>query len=274
MVGKKKVVFFTVALDEPHALEAQKMVKSLRRFHPTEDLVVFDKGSFDRMGGVIGDNDPIRNDLLRLTPFFARTLIKDYETVIRLDADQVILGDLNYLIDSEYDVGTVLNINRVDPSQYQTVQFQGIAPNEYYNCGLVAMRSETFINHWYNLCKSKYFPRLRYGEQDVLNILTHYCGYRTRCFDHYDDKGKYYAWHGLVAKGEGMRMKMQFSKGKWNVVLPPDKNNYPDRQLLIKAYHWAGGGFEKRWNYRVHFSDEVIHYIDWLLSDSKDEYHQ
>lgn len=261
---RKKLAFFTVALNEENAKYAQMMIKTLKRFHPNEDVILFDKGEFEKLGGSMEKKLGQPNDLLRLTPLFARELMKEYETVIRLDADQLILGDLNHIINSTCDVGTVLNINRVDPSQYGYVEFQGIAPNEYYNCGLVLLRGEQgrrFVEHWWRLCKSIYMNRMRYGEQDILNILAHYGDYDVQCFDHYDEKKKSYTWNGLVAKGEGLRMKVVKDK----VVLDPDKGNYPDRRITIKAFHWAGGADSKKMNYRVHFSDEVIKYIEGLL---------
>jgi len=254
----KKLAFFTVALNEENAKYAKMMISSFQKFHPNETMLVFDNAAFKQLNGT-------DKDKLALTPFFARHLMSEYETVIRLDADQLILGDLNYLINSTCDIGTVLNINRVDPKQYGYVQFQGIAPNEYYNCGLVVMRSKKMVDHWHKLCKSKYFKRMRYGEQDILNIICHFGEYSVQCYDHYDENKKYYAWHGLVAKGEGMRMKVVGKGDNRRVVLSPDKDNYPDKQTTIKAYHWAGGGDAKKMNFRVHFSTPVIEYIEELI---------
>jgi hypothetical protein len=266
---RKKLAFFTVALNEDNAKYAQMMIKTFKRFHPDEEMILCDKGAFDKLGAKMEGPD---NDMMRLTPLFAKELLKEYETVVRLDADQLILGNLNHIINSTCDVGTVLNINRVDPAQYGFVQFQGIAPNEYYNCGLVLMRGEQgrrFCDNWWRLCKSKYYDRLQYREQDLLNILAHFGDYNVQCFDHSDEPKKYFAWHGLVAKGEGMRMKVVGTWPKSKVILEPDKGNYPDHTTTIKAFHWAGGGGEKKMNYRVMFCDQVIDYIEFLLSDKE-----
>jgi hypothetical protein len=102
--------------------------------------------------------------------------------------------------------------------------------------------------------------------------MAHYGDYRVKCFDRYDEKNNYYAWHGLVAKGEGMRMKLEKRDGKYHVVLPKGPDNYPDRELLIKAYHWAGGQYERKMNYHIYFPDEICDYIEWLVSDTDKPY--
>lgn len=253
---KKKVIAFTIA-DKNNMKYADMMIKSLRKFHSEEELPLI----------VIGEEqlaqykaDP--NFFYRATPIIASKLIPEYDMVLKLDCDQLVLGSLDQLLAfDDYDVGTVLNINRVDPKRYGLVQVQGVAANEYFNCGLVAMRSEIFVSHWLNLCQSKYFERFQYREQDILNILAHFGNYNTRCFDNYDNVNQYYAWHGLVAKGEGLNMVVRGDK----IIVPRGKDNYPDRDVEVKLYHWAGGGNEAKMNYRIDFGEDVINRINELL---------
>jgi hypothetical protein len=63
---------------------------------------------------------------------------------------------------------------------------------------------------------------------------------------------------------------MKYQNGK--VILPKGKDNYPDRDLVIKAYHFAGGAYETKMNFHVHFKDDMMHYINWLISDTKEPY--
>lgn len=250
----KPVIFYTVALDEQNQEYADKMIRSFK-YYNDYPLKTFTIEDFTDLLG----HKPEYNDFYRLTPMFARSLIDEYELVVRLDADQVILGKLDYIVDhrKDYDLGTVLNINRIDPLRYEMPKGYGIEANEYYNMGLLAFTNKKLLEHLWKLCHSKYYYRLRFREQDIMNILAHYGDYKVRCFDHYDYKNKYYAWHGLVAKGEGSKMILDGD----TVILPKGKDNYPDHDLVIKAYHWAGGDGEVKWNLHNHFNEELAKHI-------------
>ncbi len=253
-----KTIFFTIA-DSKNLYLYEMMKNSLKKFHPDIPLRLY------------GDKEissyKDRAFFYRATPIIARELFEEgYELVIKLDADQIIMGDLNYILNvDDYEVGTVLNINRVDPARYGFVSTYNIPPNKYMNCGFVAMRSKRFVDHWYRLCHSPLFDTLQYKEQDLLNILYHYGDYRVKCFDDYDRVNQYYAWHGLVFKGEENKAKLVNGK----VILPRGKDGYPDRDITVKAWHTAGGGNEPKLAYRLFFNEELIKHIDYLISDEK-----
>lgn len=253
----KKIICFIPAGGEENINLAHGLINSIRKFHTEEELPI-----------VIRDN-PNPKDIsfwYKAAPLIASELLEEYETVVKLDADQVCFGRLDHIINGDYEIGTVLNINRVDPSIYGVVSFQGIAPNEYFNNGLVAIRSKDFAKKWLDLCNSKYFERFQYREQDILNILAHFGGYKVKCFDHYVGNENF--WNGLVSKGETLHAKLV---GK-EVIIPKGEDGYPDRDTVLKMWHSAGGAGEKKMNYRIHFSESLISYINWLLSDSKEEY--
>lgn len=248
-----KICVFTIAGDPVNLRYAKMLVKSFSHFHPDIPFIIYGQDELSKI------EDPQK--FYKATPLFAKELIKDYDLVIKMDADQLVLGNLDYLFTQEYDVGTVLNINRVDPPRFGLVQGWGIAPNEYLNCGLVAMRSQTFIDHWWTLCNSPQFDRLQYREQDLLNILYYYGQYKTLCFDHFNKRENYAGFHGLVGKGEWIHAVLKDGQ----VVIPQGKDNYPDRDTVVKLAHWAGGQGEPKMDYQKWFSDEVIEYIDGIL---------
>lgn len=226
-------------------------INSVRKFHSEKELPIR-----------VYDN-PNPQDVAfwyRSKPIIAKDLIKEYELVIGCDNDMICFGPLDHILNPLYDVGTVLNINRVDPQVYGYIQFQGIPPQEYYNNGLVATRSEDFVNRWYDLCFSKYFERWQYREQDALNILAHYGGYNVRCFDHAEYAGKK-TFSGLVSKGETNKAIL---RGK-EVIIPRGEDNYPDQDTVLKIWHCGGGSGEKKANYRIHFNEELIKHINWLI---------
>ena len=175
---KKRIVF--VPADNNHLEEFKKFENSLRKFHDEENLPLL---RFDNTTG-----DP--KFWYRAKPIIARELIKEYETVIGMDSDQIICGDISEIWnDSEYfDVGVVMN----DPSY--PIGLWDISPNpntHYYNNGLVVLRSKEFVDHWHRLCFSSHFERYQFREQDLLNILcSDYHNYKVKWLEEKDFYGE------------------------------------------------------------------------------------
>ena len=237
-----------------HELQFTKLVNSIHKFHPDIEIVRFSDDDIKET------KDP--QIFYRATPYFAKKIMdQGYDLVIKMDADQIVTGSLDRLLVGDYEVGTVLNYNRVDPMRYGQISVGTINPGAYYNCGLVAMTSRKFVEHWLRLCYTPHFDMLQYREQDLLNILTHYGDYKVLCFDEFTPE--YSAWHGLVSKGEGLKMVV---KGK-EIVLPASPDGYPKHDKLIKVLHNAGGNNEKSVQevYRTQFSEEVIHRLTELM---------
>lgn len=260
----KPVVFFTKAIDPKFLPMSYAMFNSLRKFHKDIEMKIVRLEDYTTLTG----KDHISN-VQEIVPLFANEFIKEYELVISLDSDQIFMGDLNYIIDhrKEYDLGVVHNLNRVDTLLFTQAQLPGIYPEEYYNMGLVAYTSPKVTQHLLDLYYEK-ASRLEFGEQDLLNLIAHYGNFRVKCFDLYDTKNDYYAWHGLKAKGEGVRMYLKDGK----VILPKNEDNYPPHDTIIKAYHFAGGSKEQKMNFNTHFKDDMIDYINWLIDDTNEPY--
>jgi len=252
---QSKVIAFTIADDKNLPL-AKKMINSFHHFHPDIEVHIV---TGDELKGYLAE-DP--NFFYKATPIVAEKFIDDYDLVLKLDADQIILGNLDFVLNSTgWDVGTVYNLNRVDPKVYGLVSVWDIDPTQYFNCGFVAMRSKEFILHWKKLCNSHRFFAHKYREQDLLNIITHYGNYNVKCFDDYDSMYDYSAWHGLIVKGETMRVVLRDGKP----VLPKGDDNFPVRDVEVKVWHEAGGNNPNKGNYRLCFTEEMIEYIDNLV---------
>jgi len=253
-----------VAVADANNLKLAKgFENSLRKFHDEEELPYY-LVTGDELAKYLSDDPAF---FYRATPILGKRFLNDYDVVIKVDVDQIVMGNLSYIWEqaNRYDVGTVLNINRIDPPKYGLVTTSVIDAPEYFNCGLVAMANKDFVNHWDKLCHSKYFDRLQYREQDLLNIICHFGEYKVKCFDNYNPINGYFSWHGLVAKGETANA---YLKGK-DVVIPIDKTGYPDREVILKLWHTAGGNNETKVNYRIYFPEEMIKHIDWLIGDKK-----
>lgn len=253
-MAKGKTIAFTIA-DDNNLPHAGKMIKTWNHFHPDIEVKV-----------IAGDEllDYLKHDpdfFYRATPTIANKLFRDYETVIKLDADQLCLGSMKWILNQDYDVGCVLNINRVDPNEFGTITISGVVPRDYVNCGFVVMKNGHFIGEWLDLCHQKVFGNLQYREQDLLNVLVHYRPYKVKMFDFYDHDNEYFAWHGIVAKGETMHTELRDGE----VFVLPDDSNYPDKELKLKMYHFGGGKFSKKMNYQTIFPEDVIKFIDDIL---------
>ena len=226
----KKII--AVCPADNNNLKYFKMLESsLRKFHTEEELPLV------RIDNTTGS--PVF--WYRATPIIGAQFLEEYETVIKLDADQIILGSLSEIINDtdKYDVGVVLN----DPSY--VIQLWDIAP--YFNAGFVVMKSKEFVAHWLRLCNTVHFDRYQFREQDLLNILcSDYHNYNVKCFD-------------TLAKVYG-----EAAKPRWaECTLDGDKVMMGHTQLMV--YHSGGGNTPDKMNYRIKFMPEVVNRIEELI---------
>lgn len=224
-----KRIYFTMASNE-RLEDFNKLRNSFFKFNPNEELRLFDELF------VKGTGDP--NFFYRAKPYIASQLFKEgYTGVCGLDADQIILGNLDEIWEGDYDVATVLN----DPTF--PINLLDIQP--YFNNGLVVMKNKDFVEHWLRLCYSNHFDKFQYREQDLLNLLTSdYMNYRVKCLD-----------YGDCIYGE-------FAKAVWkNAKVEGDKVMVSGKQL--KVVHFGGGsGDPSKGNYRIRFQNDVVKFID------------
>lgn len=252
---KKPTIVFTIADDNNLPL-AKNLERSFKKFHPNIPFVIH---SGDKLKASLAED---KNFFYRATPILAENYIKEYDLVLKIDADSIITGSLDYIFKTDdYDLGTVMNWNRVDPKIFGVVQGWGISPVEYMNCGFVAMRSEKFVHEWKLLCFTPQYDRMQFREQDLMNAMIYFGNWNIRCFDHGDGPANYHAWHGLIAKGEWLKAKMVGD----NIIIPKGEDNFPKRDLELKVIHFAGGNTPSKGNYKTLFSEEVIERLNYLV---------
>lgn len=253
---KKPRIAFSIA-DDNNLKYAHMLEKSLRKFHSEEALPLHIVQG-DELKSYLKD-DP--HFFYRAKPTIARKFMADYECVIGMDADQLVLGDLSYLWEAnDFQVGTVLNINRVDPQKYGLISVGNIPPQKYFNAGLVVMKDDNFVEDWYDKCNGPMFQYMQMREQDLLNLICYFGDYKVRCLDYYDMPRNSYCWWGAVFKGEESKAILKDGK----IILPKGKDGYPDRDIEVKLWHTPGPDHPKL-NYRTKFSAEVVDYIDTLV---------
>ena len=268
--SKEPVVVFTIA-DKNNFNYAVTMLKSFRHFHDWPVILYTNETDEKKIKELPGnielvDLNPYLEDpqfFYRATPILGEPLLNKYELVLKLYADQIVLGNLDYILETkDYDIGTVLNANRIDYQYYGWVDLMriGIYAIEYFNCGLVAMRSKAFVHTWMVNCFREQFDRMQYKEQDILNIMCYFGNWKVRCFDHGDGVKNYNAWHGLIAKGETARSIMRDGK----VIIPQGLGDtpFPPVDMELKVIHLGGGAGAKKDNWGAYFPSEVMQYID------------
>lgn len=253
-----KLCAFTV-YDENNRKYADILAKSWAKFCPDVELKHYSPDIIDPL--IKSDNQ----FFYRATPIIMKQLMDEgYTHVGKIDADSIVLGNLDYIFKSEYEVGTVLNWNRVDPQKFGLVGFATIAPQEYVNNGLVFTRSKEFVQEWLDLCFSPHFDKCPMREQDLLNILIHYGRFVTRIFDYpADDNEMDNSWYGLISKGEWMRTIVK----KGFVVIPKGEgdNPFPSEDTKIRLIHFAEGKTPNKANYRTKFPEKVSDFIDGVI---------
>jgi len=236
----EKVCFFTIA-DKNNERYAEMMLNSLRKFHPDVPHHLIGQEELDK--------NPDPQKFYRMYALVGKQLSKKYDLVINLDADSVVTGSLDHIInDDSYEVGAVLNNNLVDP---QLTIFD-VEARHYVNAGFIAARSKRFWAWWQKLNLSPYWEKHRYREQDMLNIIFHYGDLKTKIFD-FSSK-----WHGLVHKGQWDKFVLRGDK-----IFLPKTERVCGEDKEIKIIHWAGGNVPKM-NFHVHFKPKIVERLEWL----------
>ena len=227
--------------DKEHEADGKLMINSFKYFHPDVPLIVYDQEYLDKI-----KYRDIPGFWYKSTSFFAKELIKEYETVVQINADSIITAPLDDIFDNTvYDIACVMNNNRTDPP----VTVFNVPAQMYVNNGLIAMRSKRFVDHWWDLCNRYYFDQFRYREQDILNIMIHYGDYNVL---NLDMKNK---WYGVISRGEWMRFVVKSGK-----LYCPPAEGYNQTQKQICVIHCAGGSV-KKWNWSTQFTPQVQAYL-------------
>jgi lipopolysaccharide biosynthesis glycosyltransferase len=251
----KDIVAFSIA-DDNNMPYFEKFKASLNHFHPELELRLFGPNDLAR----VLPQDP--EFFYRATPAIARDLLKDYKTVIKIDADSIITGDISHTWEGEFDVATVNNTNPRDHKKYlektgQQVSVWNIHPFSYQNCGFVVMKSPQFVEHWWALCTSPHFDAYQYKEQDLLNIMIFYGMYGVKFLDNSDK------FHGLVTKGYEIDMVLKENK----LILPAnDELNSQDKQVVV--WHAGGGNTPNKMNTNLIFREEIAEWLNKLTKES------
>ena len=189
------------------------MINSFRRFHPDIDLIVFRQDTVDKLFAKKSI------DWYMATPYFAELLMNDYDLVVKMDADHIVLDRMTEVFDNvDYEVGFPWNFN-----DYENASFENITEEMYLQAGMVASTSKKFWLKWQerNIDNRKYLRR----ENDIVNLLVYneMDELELKIFDKDED---YYGCKSL-----GRESEFYIEEGKTMC-----------RKEQVIAYHYARGG--------------------------------
>lgn len=241
----KPIVFYTFISDNYYSpIGTPKFINSFKRFHPDIPLVVFRQDIVDKiidpskkyMGGAV--------NWLNAKPMFAKLLTDKYELVVNIDADTVVLGRFDELIDdNSYDIGSVMNLN-----DFENRHLENVTNDMYLQAGLVASRKPEFWDMWMDMSLRENW-RLKCAENDTLNLLVYQqlvpSGWKLKIFDKDKD---YWGCKSLNREGEFV-----VTQGK--VMC---------RGEQVKAYHHAKGpaALPKLQFEKMGFKQEVVDFMN------------
>lgn len=242
-MNKPRVAF--VPCDDANLPHLQRLINSLRKFHSEEELplIRYDLNNVQ---------DP--NKWYYATPMIARELLKEYDCVIKMDADMLITGDISAVWDGDFDLSVVQNSN---PRDFQNYPYQllTIDPLQYVNNGLVGIKNAELVEHWWKLCQGPLFPAFQMREQDILNILV-LMNYNIKYLDASDK------WYGLISKGYWPQIEV---RDAGRLTLPKNDEWPVDSDKQIVCLHWGGGNDPAKGNYKIKFQPEVVKRLDELV---------
>lgn len=181
-----KTVFYTFISDNYYEpVGTTQLINSFKKFHPDVPLVIFRQ---DVVSQIINPEKTFMDgnvNWLNAKPIFAKLLTDQYELIVNIDADTIILGRLDEVLTGDYDIGSVVNKN-----DFESVSVEDVTEEMYLQAGLVASRKPEFWDIWMQRSLKDNW-HYRCAENDSLNTVVYQQlipqGWKLKVFD--QDKG-------------------------------------------------------------------------------------
>jgi hypothetical protein len=237
---------------------ARKLYNSFRYFHPDVDIKI----SGDADIRAVQAKYPWTT-WYTFDPVIAEQFFDAYELIVHIDADSIITGPLDELLEGDFELAGVRNNNDVGRTTNQwSIMGSPVPPghdmtSQSLNGGLVASRSRAFWDEFREANKALGVTgpyRGNFGEQDVWNRIFWSGRYRVKVLDP-KEANVYYgvsqqngqpgvpiesAWRDLYIDGGEL-----FCRGK-----------------KVKVIHHASGHFVPKLNYAPWVISEVKDFLD------------
>lgn len=250
----------------------QELKNSFNYFHPDVDHIIFDTDMTNQI--VAANHWMATNPKDHSHWMMAATglpLVDDYDMVVHLDGDSVVVGELNELFESTEDIIGVRNNNSYNKAGcHNGITIGSIPMQGFLNAGLVAANNKEFWKEWdlKNKETAEFSPG-RSDENDTLNLIFHSGKYTTKIIDS-DDADVFYGIASLWGDHHHWESWKELYIKDEEVWLNDPITNQPKR---VKVLHQAGGSIAHQLNtkhggfrnwLRQAVSTEVAEFIDHI----------
>lgn len=239
-----QIVFYTIISNSHYyGCRTDEFIASFKHFHPDIRLVVFGQKEIDREFSYDS-----RLNFYNCKARFAKLLCDDYRLVVNIDADHIILGRLDSILDGDYDVACPANYNKMANASIKMGRGELVGEVEYLQGGLIASTSEEFW-YRYDIASVNCSHNFVHYENDVLNVLLKMSHYHVKVLegDLKFSSDSFHSFYGCSSLGQEKRF---YVRG--NEIMCGSKP--------VKAYHFSWGGINKRHPNDL-FSKEVVDFI-------------
>lgn len=249
-----KTVFFTIISDSHyHGCRTDDFIKSFKRYHPDIDLVIFGQKEIDETFSL--DH---RVNFYNAKGTFAKKLYNDYELVVNIDADHIILDRMTEILEADYDVACPSNFNtwlnsgirtQTHATGYGAISDKWLVHmDRYLQGGLIASTSKLFWDQ-YAHASIQTWEQFGHKENDVLNIMMTMLPYKLKVLDgdYVFSSPGFSCYYNCASLARERQMYIEDGK-----VWLDGKQ--------VKCYHFARGGSVKP-SYESLFSPEVVNFI-------------
>lgn len=249
----KKILISTWCTDDyAELLGVEKLVNSIKYFHPEVDHVIFNT----EMTNNVYSQYPWMKPIWMMAPT-CLPYVEDYDMVIHLDADAVVVGPMDELFDSSADIIGVRNNNSLNKAgAHNGITIPHLPPfgngnpipmQGFLNAGLVAANRKEFWYDWHNVnYQADHNKTYGFGdENDTLNQIFHWEKYESEVIDPIGSKVSY----GISnVWGTGNN-----HWESWSQIYVKDDRLYLDdpatgEPMYIKVLHQAGGSIAAELN--------------------------
>jgi hypothetical protein len=250
-----KVAFCTHVSDNwYYSVGADKLSKSINKIHPEIDFYCFGDKQLNELFSI----HPNVN-WNTVHPFVTYQLIDNYDMVVHFDADSIIVGKLEELLDEsnlQYDIIGVRNnndFNKAGKDNYITNPDQD--PQLYLNAGLVAITNKNTVEEWMER-NINYGNQMPFQEQTVLNHLS--VNRKTKILDPITSE-IYYGVSNLYGDDTHWDSWKQIQIVNDELLLNNKK---------VKVLHHGGGHGAKKLDFDL-FNDEVKYKLIQIIDSNE-----
>lgn len=238
-----------------------KLLATAKHFHPDIPFYVFGTFELNKLNEKY--NGGLSWDILN--PVVSSELVKyNFDKIVHIDADSIILGKLNELLDFKTDLAVVRNNNDYDTASRfsdNPVLINNCKPENYFNAGLIASNNKEFWSYWIE--QNKKAQGYPYKEQDILNLIVHSGKYTHNVLD-----PKEADCHYGISAHFGEKTFWDSSK-----EIVKNENDFFLRKKKVKVYHQAGGHHHfPKLNLSFLFNEQTAKDIQNIIDSTKATY--